>query len=105
MPITVTPEGREGVWIPERDSLKKWIIEQDFDAIHNFITSPIAIIGADHGVDSDKADRVALLTGESQKGNFGHALALIFVDNPAGDEHLEMYDIGPLTEEQLDVRA
>lgn len=107
MGISVTPEGRDGVWVPDRDSLKAWITEQGFDAIHNFISAGPALIGADHDVESvladiDRADRVGLLTGDAKKGNLNHALALIFIDNPAGDEHLEMYDIGELTEEHLE---
>ena len=98
--IKVTPEGREGLWLADKDSLKAWIIEQEFEAIHNFIDGGFMVIGADHQVDSvlvdiDAAERVAILTGDAQRNNLGHALALI-IDNSLG-----MYDIGDITEADL----
>lgn len=105
--IAVTTEGREGVYLPDRDSLKAWIEAQEFEAIHNFVATGAMMLGADHSVESvladiDKAERVGVLTGASQAGNFGHALALVLKDGRG--ERLEMYDIGPVTDDDLDVR-
>lgn len=97
--VTVTPEGRAGVWIADRPSLKAWIEAQDFDAIHNFMAGGSLLLGADHEVDSvladiDDATAVALLTGAACKGNLGHALALIMPPGRGLPERLAMYDIG-----------
>lgn len=54
--------------------------------------------------DIDAADRVAILTGEAQRGNMRHALALIMPEGHNGlPERLEMYDIGEVTEDDLEV--
>lgn len=100
MKIAVEPEGREGVWLPDAASLKTWIVAQEFDAIHNMLTSGPMMLGADHDVadvlaDIDRADRLGILTGDAQKGNLGHALAIIT------NNAMEMYDIGPITEDDL----
>lgn len=101
--IKVKPEGREGVYlVVDKDSLKDFIRGQGLETIHNFIGSlPSMVIGADHGVDSvmtdiDAGERIAVLTGNAQRGNLGHALAI-------ADDKLEMYDIGEVTEENLEV--
>lgn len=109
--ISVTPEGREGVWLADRSSLASWIVARQFDQIHNFCASGPLVIGADHDVagvlaDIEAADRVAILTGDAQRGNFGHALALIVPDGYKGlPERLEMYDLGPVTEDDLEVAS
>lgn len=109
--IAVTPEGREGVWLADRASLKAWIEAQHFECIHNFGDTRTGIIlGADHDVasvlkDIDKAERVAILTGASQRGNMNHALALIAPPEGRLPERLEMYDIGPIDESVLDLSA
>lgn len=59
-------------------------------------------IGADHSVESvlediDKAERVALVTGKQAGTNIGHELAIIF------NNKLEVYDIGKITPEDLEV--
>jgi len=100
MKIKVTKEGRDGIYIPEKENLKKWIIEQKFETIHNYIPSNMMMLGADHDVsgvleDIDRADRLAILTGSAQSNNMGHALAIIT------NEKLEMYDIGKITNEDL----
>ena len=108
MKIAVTPEGREGIWLADRDSLKAWIAAQDFDAIHNMATSvPGMLLGADHDVpgvlaDIDAAERVALMTGEMLKHNMGHALALVAPACEHLPERLEMYDIGEITDADLE---
>ncbi len=103
MKIKVKPEGRPEIYLPDRESLKKWIKSKKFKEIHNFISSDTPmIIGADHDVESvlkdiDIAERVAVLIGEAKKGNFNHALACII------NNYLEMYDIGEVTEKDLEV--
>lgn len=100
MKIQVEPEGREGIYIPDRESLIAWIEAQEFDAIHNFITGGV-MIGADHDPasvieDIRKADRVAIVTGDAYRQNMKHALAVI-------NSKLELFDIGELTEADLDL--
>src|SRR4051812_27808198 len=99
MKIKVTPEGRPEIFIPDRESLKKWIRSKKFKVIHNFIASGSMVIGADHGVpsvlkDIDMAERCAILIGAAAKNNIGHCLALV-------NDKLEMYDIGQVTLEDL----
>lgn len=105
--ITVTPEGRDGLYLADRATLKGWIEAKGFEFIHNFATSVAGmIIGADHGVESvladiDQADRVAILTGDARSENLNHALALIMPPDGRRPERLEMYDIGEVTEADL----
>lgn len=100
--IAVTPEGRPDVWIPDRASLKEWIVAKNFESIHNFKTSvPGMALGANHEVasvlsDIDAAERLALLTGEARLGNMNHALALIMPG-----ERLELFDIGDVEDELM----
>lgn len=101
MKIKVKPEGREGVWLPEKESLKQFLVDKKIDPIHNFVPSGMMFIGADHDQksvleDIDKADSLAILTGKAQGQNIGHALSLIT------GEKMEMYDIGEITEEDLE---
>lgn len=108
--IKVEPEGRDGVWLADRESLKAYIEAQSFDAIHNFTSGRALLIGADHDVESvladiDAANRVAVLTGESARGNLGHALALIMPPDGIRPERLEMYDIGMVNEADLTVES
>lgn len=108
MRIAVTPEGRDGIWIADRDSLKAWIVAQEFDEIHNMGTAVRGmIIGADHDVDGvladiDSAEKVALMTGEMFTHNLRHALAIIAAPGNGLPERLEMYDIGEVTVDDLD---
>lgn len=102
--IKVTPEGRPDVWLPDRASLKEWILSKDLKRIHNFVTSvPTMVLGADHDVDSvlddiDQADRLAVLVGDARRQNMNHALAVIMPG-----ERLELFDIGEVTEDDLEV--
>ena len=100
--ITVTPEGRDNIYIPDPDSLIAWIEAQKFEYIHNFIPHGAMMIGADHdpdGVIEDirAADRLALTTGPEWINNMRHALSII------RNNRLEVYDIGELTESDLKV--
>lgn len=107
--ISVTPEGREGLWLADRESLKAWIVAQEFEFIHNYGTAGPMLVGADHDVagvlaDIDTAERVAVLTGDARRGNMNHALALVVPEGYKGlPERLEMYDIGEVTEADLNV--
>lgn len=101
MKIKCTPEGRPEIYIPEKESLKSWIKEKGFKSIHHFSTGGM-MIGADHDVDGvlediDKGERVALVTGKQAGINFGHELAII------SNNKLELYDIGKITEEDIEL--
>ena len=98
--IRVTPEGRDGIFLVEKDDLKTFIKNRKLETIHNFVGGGPFMIGADHSIESvmeelGGAERLALLTGRAKQGNMGHALALVI------GEKLEMYDIGDLTEDDL----
>ena len=98
MKIKAKKEGRDGIWLPERESLKGYIVAKKIKTIHNFVYSGVMMIGADHDVksvleDIDKADRIAIFT--DHKANMGHSMALIKNDK------LECYDIGEIKESDL----
>ncbi len=110
MGIKVKPEGREGVWIAKKDSVidflqtyeEEQIHTYEEEQIHNYMPGGWAVMGADWDKkrvieETQKADRIAILTGESLKHNLMHALAVI-VNNK-----LLMFDIGEITDEQLEV--
>ena len=104
MKISVQPEGREGVYLPDRESLKAWIVDKGFEYIHSYIDGGPFVIGADHDPasvldDIDSGERLAILTGDAARGNLGHALAII------RNNKLEMYDIGEVTKDDLDLEA
>lgn len=107
MKIAVTPEGREGLWLADRASLKAWIEAQGWEQIHNFMPSDAGLmLGADHELasvlrDIDRADRVAVLTGEARRWNLNHALALIMPPDGSLPERLAMFDIGEVSEDDL----
>lgn len=96
--IKCKKEGRENIYIPEKESLKDFIKSRKLKQIHNFIPISTMTLGADHDVksvleDIDKADRLAVLTNEN--ANMGHSLALIT------KEKLECYDIGEIKKSDL----
>jgi len=100
--IKVKPEGREDIWIPEKESLKKYIRAKRFTSIHNIIPDGNIMFGADHEVNSvfrdiDRADEIAIFTDKSF--NDGHSLALIYKNR------LEIYDIGEIKKKVLDMRG
>jgi hypothetical protein len=107
--ISVTPEGRDDIWIADRESLKAWIVAQEFESIHNMATSvPGMMLGADHDVegvlaDIDSAEQVAIMTGPMRSHNMGHALAIIAPPERGLPQRLEMYDIGEVTTDDLAV--
>lgn len=95
------------MWVPEKDSLKDFILARKLKAIHNFIPTGMMMLGADHDVESvladvDRASRMAVFTDSS--ANMGHSLALIFGDFEKGDtEKLECFDIGKIAQEELEI--
>lgn len=102
MKILAAREGRPGVFFAQKENLKGWIKEQCFESIHNFVQGSGPLIGADHDVegvliDIDRAERLAVLTGDAQRQNLRHALALII------NNRLEVYDIGEIKEEDLEI--
>ena len=97
MQIKVKKEGRPNIYVPEKESLKKFIKSKKLKQIHNFIPTSRMMLGADHNVkdvleDIDMADRVAIFTSSQ---NMGHSLALIYKNK------LECYDIGKINEKDL----
>ena len=100
--IPVRPEGREGVWLVENAEIADWLEDYPEPTIHNFLNGAV-IIGADWDTSSVCAEvrkpnaRCAILTGDAQRGNLRHALAVIV------DERLKMFDIGPITEAELEI--
>lgn len=98
--IKVKPEGRPDMWlVQDKESLVEFIRSKGLKEIHNFVQSGHTVIGADHSVDNvlkdiDKAERLAVITDPN--ANMGHAMAI-------ADVKLEMYDIGPITVDDLEI--
>ena len=100
MKIKAEKEGRVGIYIPEKESLKAWIKAKKWKHIHNFMPCSSMMLGADHDVksvlkDIENADRLAICTKESGSENMGHELAVI------KEEKLELFDIGAITDNDL----
>lgn len=100
MKIKVKPEGREGVWIADKDSVVGFLMNLEGKEVHNFLPSAGAMLGCDlsknEAVKQVKgAERVAVLTGDAKRGNIGHALSVII------NNSLSMFDIGDITEKDL----
>src|ERR1017187_1575717 len=98
--LTVKPEGRKDIYLPDKESLKAFIKARKLKNIHNYIPTSMMMIGADHDVkgvleDIDRADRLAVFT--DPHANMGHSLALI------EKEKLACYDIGKITVEDLEI--
>jgi len=100
MKIKVKPEGREGIWIADKESVVDFLMEYEDDYIHNIIPNGPVMMGADWSKESvvekvREAERVAILTGDSYRHNLRHALSVI-----AGNE-LFMFDIGEISDSDL----
>ena len=110
MKIKVKLERRKDVYIvDDRESLKAWIKEKGWKQIHNLVNPGSGMfIGADHDTksvleDIEVADRVALCTGVNHNQQMGHELSLIMGNEKVGFK-LEVYDIGKVTEDDLEVK-
>lgn len=100
MKIKVKPEGRDGVWIADKDSVIDFIMNYEQDQIHNFLPNGGMMLGCDFSKSEavkqvKDAERLAILTGDSLKNNMRHALSVI-VNNK-----LSIFDIGEITEDDL----
>lgn len=100
--IKVKPEGREGIWIIEKQEAINLVNNVEFEKIHHYIGG-ICLFGADWSKSKvieriKKSERIALLTGKSFQNNLNHALAVI------KNNELNMFDIGEITIEQLEVQ-
>jgi len=97
--IKVKPEGRINTYVvTDKESLKKYIRSLKFKNIHNFIQSG-AFIGCDYTKTAtfkviDKATKIGIFTDRTQ--NIGHSLACI-------TDRLEMFDIGEINENNLEI--
>ena len=106
MKLKVRAEGRPGIYLPEKPDLKAFIKSRKLKTIHNFIPTSTMMIGADHNVagvlkDIDNSLRSAVHTKKSGSMNMGHALSRVLSDERG--ERLEVYDIGPVSEDDLDI--
>jgi len=104
MKIKVIPEGRPGIFLVEKQNILEWLKGYKKKEIHNILPSGAFMIGADWKkkqvvADIKRSEKIAVLIGEAQKKNFRHALSVI-VDN-----ELKLFDIGEITEEDLDVTS
>ena len=100
MKIKVKPEGRAGVWIPEKESVVDFIKNLEGDTVHNMLPTGGLMLGADYSKKStigaiNRSERIAILTGDAAKGNLRHALSLIT------NNELSMFDIGEITRNDL----
>jgi len=105
--IEVIPEGRPGVYVPDRASLLDWVRDYTGDIIHCFVPMQFGVIGTDWDRESvveaiRNAERLAILTGGAFTNNLKHALSVIVKEG--GNEKLRMFDIGDV-EEDLNVDA
>ena len=98
MKIIAKPEGREDLWIPEKQSLIEYIKSLGLTKIHHFTGGSCMVIGADHSLESviediSKTDIICIMT--DKRHNLGHSLALVI------DNKLECYDIGEIKKDNL----
>ena len=98
--IKVKPEGREGVWLAEKESVVDFLLDYEFDKIHNMIPTGSMMLGADWSKESvieevERSERVAIMTGEASKHNLNHSLSVI------SKNELYIFDIGEITESNL----
>ena len=101
--MEVKKEGRKGIYIIEKDEIKKYLKKKKFKKIHNFMPNSSMLIGADHNIksvleDIDNSERIAILTGEAYSNNVNHALAIII------NNKLNMFDIGEISIKDLIIK-
>jgi hypothetical protein len=101
--IKVKPEGRPDTFIvTDIKSLEKYIHSLHLDKIHNFVQTSFGLMGCDYTIGSalqvvNTAKTVAVFTNHTQ--NVGHSLACIT------DKQLEMFDIGEINLEDLEING
>lgn len=101
MKIKVKPEGREGIWLVSKQEIIDFLLNYEYDTIHNYIAGGPAVIGVDWSKKSiiekiNESEMIAILTGEAFKHNLRHALSVI------ANNELYMFDIGEIQESDLD---
>ena len=102
MKLKVKPEGRENIFLVSKGDITDWLKSKKLKHIHNYIPSSLMVLGADHEIksvleDIKTAERIAILIGEAQSNNLGHALAII------RNNKLYMFDIGKITLRDLKI--
>ena len=100
--ITVKKEGRDNIFLVEKEEIIRWIKGKGFETLHNFTTWSAVIIGADHDIDSVindiiNSERIGILIESAALNNMGHSLAVIVKDE------LKPFDIGVITEKDLNI--
>lgn len=103
--IKVTPEGREGIYIPEKESLIAWIKNMGVTRIHHAYAGGRMIVGTDWSTESvleliqglKPEDKIGIITREN--ANMGHSLAIV------NEKGLNILDIGKITEKDLDIKS
>jgi hypothetical protein len=101
--IKVKKEGRDGVYTCEKKDVIKWLEQSDLDLIHNYAGNRCSImIGADWTKlqvieEINESQRIGILTGSALAGNIRHGLSVI-----TGNK-LEMFDIGEITGDDLEI--
>ena len=98
--IKAKPEGREGMYIVQKEDMIDWLLEYPEELIHNYKTSTTFAMGANWSkegvIDQIKlSERVAVMTGKALINNLRHALAVIT------DNKLDIFDIGEITDEDI----
>jgi len=101
--IKVKKEGREGVYTCKQEDIIEWLEQSDLDLIHNYTggNGPL-VIGADWTKlqvieQIRKSERIGILTGGALMGNLRHGLSVI------ANNKLEMFDIGEITGDDLEI--
>lgn len=102
--IKAKPEGRDGIYLVKSQDIVDWLMEYPEEKIHNFIPTVSMMLGADWDKAQvmghiEGAERIAILTGDARKNNLNHSLAVI------SDNELKVFDIGEITEEDIELVA
>lgn len=102
MKIRVAPEGRDGVYLCEKNEAVKYVESFPEEQIHNFIMGGPCLLGADWDKESvieeiNRSERIAILTGDALKDNYRHSLSVI------SNNKLYMFDIGEITDKDLEI--
>jgi len=98
--IKVKPEGRNGLWIPEKESVIDFLNNFNDTHIHNMLPNGGTILGCDFSKEETikqikESERLAIATGSALVTNMQHALAVII------DNKLSLFNIGEIEESDL----